>query len=123
MTAMSRTWRAEGIKVWVELQQFVCAPPDGEVAPFDAIHFFRFDPASMPAGTMADAMYSPGDEVAEWYPRHREEWAWLVENGDPQSNTRALLRPIAVREVPAAIRDEAWMDIEEAIEFDDEAAR
>jgi len=120
MTAMSRTWRAEGIKVWVDLQEFVCAPPDGECAPLDAIRFYRFDPTEMPTGTMAESIYSPGNEDEPWYPHHRDVWAWLVENGDPQSDTRNLLRPIPVREVPRAILDEAWMEIEEAIDIDED---
>ncbi|MDP2345750.1 MAG: hypothetical protein Q8O67_32705 [Deltaproteobacteria bacterium] len=57
MNAMSRTWRGDGIKVWIALQEFVCAPPDGEVAALDAIRFFRFDPALMPVGTMAQSIY------------------------------------------------------------------
>ena len=122
MRAMSRTWRSAGIKVWVELQKFVCAPPDADVAPLDAIRFFSFDPAAMPTGTMEEAMYPPGAEENDWYPQHREDWAWLVENGDPQSDTRALLHPVALRDVPPAIRDEAWLDIEEAIDFDEEPA-
>src|SRR5689334_14802538 len=28
MNGMSKTWRAEGIKVWLHLESFVCAPPD-----------------------------------------------------------------------------------------------
>lgn len=116
MVAMSKTWRAEGIKVWIRLEKFVCAPPDGEVERLDHICFYRFDPAAMPAGTMYDKIYDPGDEDQDWYPSHREEWDWLVENGDPQTDTFELLTPIAFREVPAAILEEAWMEIEEGVE-------
>jgi len=121
MAAMSRTWRAEGIKVWLRLESFVCAPPDGEVAPLDAIYFYRFDPAQMPATTMYAAIYEPGDEEKDWFASHREEWDWLVEHGDPQFDTSAILRPITLGEVPAQIRDELWMDLEAAIQFTDEA--
>ena len=51
MTAMSRTWREHGIKVWAHLAKFVCAPPDGEVEAFDQVCFYRFDPAAMPTRT------------------------------------------------------------------------
>ena len=115
MVSMSRVWRAEGIKVLVILRQFVCAPPDGEVEELDRICFYRFDPATMPATTMADAMYEPGDEKEPWYASHREEWSWLLEFGDPQSRAVDLLTPIALREVPAAIREEAWLAIEEGV--------
>jgi len=120
MAAMSRTWRAEGIKVWLRLESSVCAPPDGEFAPLDAICFFRFDPAQMPATTMYEAIYQAGDEEKDWFASHREEWDWLVEHGDPQFDTFEILRPITLGEVPAQIRDEVWMDIEAALEFADE---
>jgi hypothetical protein len=116
MVAMSRTWRAEGIKVWLHLAGFVCAPPEDQVECLDRIRFYRFDPAAMPTETMFDRLYDPGDQDAEWFPAHRAEWAWLVENGDPQTDTFELLKPLALREVPRAILDEAWMEIEEAIE-------
>lgn len=119
MTAMSKTWRAEGIKVWLHLAKFVCAPPDGEVEQLDGIRFYRFDPAAMPAETMHDRTYDPGDEDQDWYPSHREDWDWLIENGDPQTDTYGLLTPIALREVPAAILGEAWMEIEEGVELAD----
>jgi hypothetical protein len=66
---------------------------------------------------MYDAIYEPGDEKEDWYPSHREEWDWLVENGDPQTDTFDLLTPIALREVPAAILGEAWMEMEEGVEL------
>ncbi len=121
MVAMSRTWRAEGIKVWLRLQNFVCAPPDGEVEPLDTICFYRFDPAQMPTTTMYEAIYEPGDEEKDWFASHRAEWDWLVEHGDPQFDTFALLCPITLGEVPAQIQDEVWMDLEAAIEFEEEA--
>ncbi|MDP2341494.1 MAG: hypothetical protein Q8O67_11070 [Deltaproteobacteria bacterium] len=120
MNAMSRTWRNDGIKVWITLQEFVCAPPDGEVAAFEAIRFFRFDPALMPVGTMIESIYEPGDEGEDWYPQHREEWSWLIDHGDPQSDTHALLQAIPLRDVPESILAEAWLDVEEAIDLDDE---
>ncbi len=119
MVAMSRTWRAEGIKVWLRLEKPVCAPPD-EVGTLDAIRFYRFDPAQMPTTTMLETMYRPGDEEKDWYPSHREEWDWLVAHGDPQTDTFALLRPIPLGEVPEPIREEAWMEIEEGLELEDE---
>ncbi len=119
MVAMSRTWRAEGIKVWLHLEQFVCAPPSGEVEALDRITFYRFDPAAMPTGTMYDQIYSPGDENEDWYPSHREEWDWLVENGDPQTNTFNLLMPIPLRVVPPALLAEAWREIERAVKLAD----
>lgn len=117
MTAMSKMWRAEGIKVWLHLEKFVCAPPDGEVERLDQICFYRFDPTTMPATTMYDKTYEPGNEKEDWYPSHREEWDWLIENGDPQTKTFELLTPIAFREVPKAIREEAWIEIEEGVDL------
>lgn len=117
MKGMSKTWRARGIKVWINLQKHVCAPPDGEVELLDDIRFYRFDPAKMPTGTMYDKIYKPGDENEEWYPSHREEWDWLVDYGDPQFDTFELLTPIALREVPPAILEEAWSEIEEGVKL------
>jgi len=42
-----------------------------------------------------------------------------VDHGDPQFDTFDLLRPIALREVPAALLAEAFREIEGAIEVDD----
>jgi len=39
----------------------------------------------------------------------------LIEHGDPQSDTRDLLTPIALREVPPAILRAAWHEIEAAL--------
>ncbi|MEO5730677.1 MAG: hypothetical protein ABI134_27030 [Byssovorax sp.] len=117
MNAMSMTWREEGIKVWIHLEKFVCAPPDGEVEALDKVCFYRFDPAEMPSGTMHDKTYDPGDEQQDWYPSHREEWDWLIEHGDPQFDTFELLKPIAFREVPEALLLAAWADLEEAVKL------
>lgn len=117
MIAMSKTWRAEGIKVWLRLQKFVCAPPTDEVEGLDQIGFYRFDPAAMPTQTMHEQLYPPGAEREAWYPAHRADWAWLVEHGDPQSGAWELLTPIALREVPKALLEEAWMEIEEGVEL------
>ena len=116
MTAMSKTWRAEGVKVWLSLADFVCAPPGDDVEAIDKICFYRFDPAQMPTQTMYEQTYDPGDELQSWYPSHREAWDWLVEHGDPQSDTFELLTPIALREVPAALLAEAFREIEGALE-------
>jgi hypothetical protein len=119
MVAMSKTWRDRGIKVWLHLKKFVCAPPYGEVEQLDKIGFHRFDPAAMPTGTMHEATYEPGDEEQDWYPKHREEWDWLIEHGDPQSDTHDLLTPIPPRDVPPALLREAWAEIEAALEVVD----
>jgi hypothetical protein len=117
MAAMSRTWRAEGIKVWLRLENFVCAPPDGEVEALDSICFYRFDPDAMPTETMYEKLYDPGDEQQDRYPSHREAWDWLVETGDPQFDTFELLTPIPLREVPPTILEEAWMEIEDGVKL------
>lgn len=114
MHGMSRVWRDAGVKVWLWLDGFVCAPPDGETAAIDEIRFYRFDPAAMPTTTMADAMYEPGDEHEPWYPSHREDWDWLVTHGDPQFDTFALLTQVPLRAVPREILDETWLDLDEA---------
>ncbi len=115
MCGMSRVWRDAGVKAWLWLNAYACAPPDGETAPLEALEFYRFDPAAMPTTTMAEQMYEPGDEDEPWYPSHREEWDWLVTNGDPQYDTFELLTRVKLREVPRAILDEAWLDLEEAL--------
>ncbi len=115
MNAMSRTWRQEGIKVWVHLEGFVCAPPDGEIEALDKVCFYRFDPAIMPTQTMAERTYKPGDEKEEWYPGHREVWDWLMENGDPQTMTFDILTAIPFREVPEDILLTAWAELEQAV--------
>jgi hypothetical protein len=120
MTAMSRTWRDEGIKVWIDLEEFTCAPPAGEVESLEKICFYRFDPATMPTGTMLDQMYEPGDEAQDWYPSHREAWDWLIENGDPQFDTFALLQAIPFGEVPAAILRATFADLEAAVRLAEE---
>lgn len=115
MTAMSKTWREAGIKVWIHLEQFVCAPPDGEDEVVDTICFYRFDPATMPSGTMYERIYDPGDENEPWYRSHREDWDWLIEHGDPQTDTFDLLEPIPLCEVPEDILLEAWSELETAV--------
>lgn len=115
MVAMGRTWRKEGIKVWIHLEKFVCAPPHDEVERFAQICFYRFDPASMPATTMYEKTYDPGDEKQDWFPSHREEWGWLIDHGDPQTDTFDLLTPIAFREVPKSILQDAWSEIEKGV--------
>lgn len=117
MVAMSKTWRDPGIKVWVRLEKFVCAPPDGEREALDTICFHRFDPAKMPTETIYEQTYDPGDEQQSWYPGHREDWDWLIEHGDPQTDTFALLEAIAFHEVPEEILLEAFGELEEAIEL------
>jgi hypothetical protein len=117
MNALSKTWREPGIKVWVRLASFVCAPPDGEDEAFDTIRFYRFDPSTMPTETMYERMYSPGDEQQPWYPGHREAWDWLIEHGDPQFDTFDRLEAIALRDVPAPIVDEVLLELEEAVEL------
>lgn len=119
MSAMSKTWREAGIKVWARLAGCACAPPDGEVEAFDTICFYRFDPQAMPTTTMYAAIYSPGDEQQPWFPRHREEWDWLVQHGDPQFDTFDLLEAIPVRDVPEPILAEALLELEAALELVD----
>ncbi|MEZ4301102.1 MAG: hypothetical protein R3B70_39565 [Polyangiaceae bacterium] len=115
MKSMSRTYRDEGIKVWLDLQKFVCAPPPGEVEQLDTICFYRFDPEQMPTKAMHEATYDPGDEEEDWYPSHREEWDWLIEHGDPQTDTFDLLTKIPMREVPPRIVKEVWAQIASGI--------
>lgn len=103
------------MKCWLWLGDFVCAPPAGERARIDRIVFYRFDPATMPTSTMAEAMYEPGDEHQDWYPSHRDAWAWLVETGDPQWDTFDLLEEIAVDTVSDAIRDEISSELAVAL--------
>jgi hypothetical protein len=117
MVAMSRTWREEGIKVWLHLDEVVCAPPADEREEIEKICFYRFDPTTMPRGTMHEKLYEPGDEAKDWYPSHRATWSWLIEHGDPQFNTFALLEPIAFRDVPEAVLRAAWEDLEAAVEL------
>ncbi len=117
MVAMSKTWREEGIKVWLHLGEFTCAPPADEAEEIEKICFYRFDPAAMPTETMHEKMYEPGDEEQDWYPSHHETWEWLIDNGDPQFDTFDLLQPIPFREVPEAILLAAWVDLEAAVEL------
>ena len=120
MRALSKTWRDEGIKVWLTLGAFCCAPPAGEAELLENVCFYRFDPAEMPTTTMLEQMYEPGDEKEDWYPSHREAWDWLIEDGDPQFDTFALLSPIPFREVPEAILLAAWAEIEAAVKLAEE---
>lgn len=115
MRALSKTWREAGIKVWLSLKRFVCAPPMGEQETIDDLRFYRFSPDEMPSGTMYDAMYSPGDEEEDWYAAHREDWDWLVEHGDPQFDTFDLLTPTPPSAVPSEILVEAWAELQEAV--------
>jgi hypothetical protein len=115
MIAFSKTWRFEGIKVWVYLKDFVCAPPFGESEALDTITFYRFDPTTMPTETMEQKTYDPGDEKQDWYPNHREEWDWLICNGDPQTDTFELLTAIPVSEVPPGILQATMLEFEEAV--------
>jgi hypothetical protein len=119
MNGMSKTWREAGFKVWVWLENFVCAPPDGEDEAFASIRFYRFDPATMPSTTMYELTYSPGDEDESWFAGHREEWDWLIEHGDPQFDTFDQLEQIAIRDVPEAILLDALGELEDAIELAD----
>ncbi|MFV8756161.1 hypothetical protein ACNOYE_36895 [Nannocystaceae bacterium ST9] len=115
MNAMSRTWRAEGIKVWLTLEEFVCAPPfeQGRLA---TIQFYRFDPATMPTTTMREKLIEPHEEdpPAHWY----AAWQWLIDHGDPQYATFELLEPIAFGEVPPELLRAAWADLEAALDVD-----
>ena len=117
MLAMSKTWRAEGIKVWLHLAKFVCAPPHDEVEALDTIRFYRFDPAAMPTETVYEQMYEPGDEQEDWYPSHREDWDWMIAHGDPQFDTFELLTGITLGEVPEEILRECFEEVEAAMEF------
>jgi hypothetical protein len=117
MVAFSRTWRAEGIKVWVRLREFVCAPPAGEDVGIDTIAFHRFDPAAMPTSTMLEQMLTghSEDPPPTWY----EDWQWLIDHGDPQFDTFELLEPIAFGEVPRTLLIAAWADLHDAIDVVD----
>ena len=114
MQSMSKTWRSAGIKVWLTLEQSVSAPPDEDEA-LDKIVFYRFDPKTMPTGTMREQMYEPGYEDEDWVAEHQEEWAWLIEHGDPQTETFELLTPIAFSEVPPKLLREAWTELSQAL--------
>jgi hypothetical protein len=64
---------------------------------------------------MYERIYDPGDENEPWYRSHREDWDWLIEHGDPQTDTFDLLEPIPLCEVPEDILLEAWSELETAV--------
>ena len=111
MVSLCRTWREHGVKVYLLLAAFVCAPPDGELEAVDELRFFRFDPGLMPTTGMYEQMYDPGDEDEDWYPGHREEWEWLLLHGDPQDDERDLLSPAYVGQLPAAVLEQLRDDL------------
>lgn len=121
MQGFSRTWRAHGIKVWVFLDAFVCAPPVGETGTVESVRWFRFDPAAMPTTTMA-AQQPPPDDAAD-RARWLAEWQWLLDHGDPQFDTFDLLDELDdAGEVPAALVAEASADLRAAFAATDDVA-
>ncbi len=104
MQGFSRTFRSEGIKVWVFLDAFVCAPPYGERGTIESIRFHRFVPETMPHTTMREQLLAAFDDDDPPPPSWFEEWQWLIEHGDPQFDTFDLLQPIEARAVPPSAR-------------------
>ena len=117
MHGLSRTWPEHGVKVWIYLKKFVCAPPDDDVECLDTLHTYRFDPAVLPRETMEEKMYTLEDLEADWYPGHREEWDWLVENGDPNSDDGAWLTPTPLGDLPPEVRAVLAADLVAAIRY------
>jgi len=109
LQGFSRTWRDHGLKVWVFLEDYACAPPSGEAGTIASVTFYRFDPAAMPTTTMAEALTGPDDEPrgASWY----NDWQWLLDHGDPQYATFDALTAVAPADVPPALGAEAWRDL------------
>lgn len=98
LQGFSRTWRDHGVKVWVFLADYACAPPSGEEGTIERITFYRFDPAAMPTTTMAEQLTRDDDEPRSpgWY----ADWQWLLDHGDPQYATFEQLTELALADVP-----------------------
>ena len=109
LQGFSRTWREHGVKVWVFLNEYACAPPSGETGTIASVTFYRFDPAAMPTTTMAEQLTGPDDEPRgpSWY----ADWQWLLDHGDPQYATFDALTALAPDDVPTALGSEAWRDL------------
>ena len=111
LNGFSKTWRDYGLKVWVRLEKFVCAPPNGEDEALASVSFYRFDPDDLPETTMWALMVDPGDEERPRFKQWVEEWEWLLEHGDPNFDQNELLKPVPAREFPEEVRAELWEDL------------
>lgn len=111
LVAFSKTWRAQGVKVWVNLAGFVCAPPNYQFEAIERVSFYRFNPADLPETTMWELLVEPGDESQPYFKGWVEEWEWLLENGDPNFAQNELLTPVPARELPEELRAELWDDL------------
>lgn len=114
MQGFSRTFRAEGIKLWLFLDEFVCAPPH-ERGTIAAIRFHRFEPETMPTTSMRECMLAGFDDEDPPGPSWFADWQWLIDHGDPQFDTFDLLTPIELDAVPPGPRAAAWAELHAAL--------
>ncbi len=115
LQALSRTWRAEGVKVWLALETAACAPPDREQSAIASLCFYLFDPSLLPERSIYHDTYAPGDEDEPWFASHFEDYRWIIENGDPNFRDERLMTAASLGAVPEAIRRAAAADLAAAI--------
>lgn len=115
LQALSRTWRAEGVKVWLALETAACAPPDHDQSAIASLCFYRFDPSRLPERSIYRDTYDPGDEDEPWFAGHREDHRWIIDNGDPNFRDEHLMTAAALGAVPEAIRRAVAEDLAAAI--------
>lgn len=111
----SRTFMAAGIKVWVFLDEFACAPPRSEAGTIADIQFHRFAAETMPRTSMCEQLLAAFADDDPPPPSWFEEWQWLIDHGDPQFDTFDRLEPIAVEAVPPQVRAACWAELSAAL--------
>jgi len=115
MQALSKTWRREGVKVWLVLASSVCAPPHDEQSPIESLCFYRFKPATLPVRSIYEETYAPGDENEPWFAGHFEQHGWIINNGDSNTGDDHLMTATPLGGIPAAIRMEVQAALSAAI--------
>jgi hypothetical protein len=115
MQGLSKTWRTEGLKAWLFLNRFVCAPPHDQQAAIESLGFHRFDPAALPERSLYHETYAPGDEDEPWFAGHREQHGWIIDNGDTFDADDPRFDAVRLSDVPDAIRREVEAALTAAI--------
>jgi hypothetical protein len=120
---LSRTFRAEGIKVSAVLPQFCCVPPCGEMTTLEAVRFFSFDPSNYPERDVRSLfekdrkeMLASGWENADAYIAHLERnYPYHIPHADHNTamglEDESKLKPITLAEVPALVLEEVADDL------------
>jgi len=114
MNRFSKTFRKEGIKAYLILEDFVCFPPDGDESLVESVSFYSFDPETFPALSMNDIFERErkANDDTELY----QDCEMLLAYADPQDcgvldSHWEQLTKIEYTDVPTQILEQVFQEI------------